>query len=124
MGKYFLVTKEFVFDSAHFLLNYKGKCERLHGHTYKMHVTVQSEKDEETGMAFDFVLLKKYVQEDIIDLFDHRLINDYVKHSSAENIAQFTWETLEKHNIPLFEVKVWETPTSFASYRGGEKFSI
>jgi 6-pyruvoyltetrahydropterin/6-carboxytetrahydropterin synthase len=114
----FLVTKEFIFDAAHFLPFYEGKCENLHGHTYKMHVTVKKEKDEKTGMAFDFVLLKDAVKKEVVDLFDHQLINDHIENPSAENIAQFSWEKLQKHNIPLYEIKVWETPTSFVTYRG------
>lgn len=119
---FFLVTKEFVFDSAHFLPYYKGKCENLHGHTYKMHVTVQAKKDEYNGMAFDFVRLKSTVKKHIVDLWDHQLINDHIENPSAENMAQFAWEVLEKENIPLYEIKIWETPTSFVSYRGGKEF--
>lgn len=122
MSQFFLVTKEFVFDAAHFLPYYEGKCENLHGHTYKMHVTVQAEKDEKNGMAFDFVILKKAVKEEIVDLWDHQLINDHVENPSAENMAQFAWEKLAARDIPLYEVKVWETPTSFVSYRGGKQF--
>lgn len=119
----FLVTKEFIFDAAHFLPFYEGKCENLHGHTYKMHVTVQAQKDIKTGMAFDFVILKEVVKKEIIDLWDHQLINDHIENPSAENMAQFAWEKLQKHEIPLYEITIWETPTSFVTYRGGEAFS-
>lgn len=122
MANYFLVTKEFVFDSAHFLPFYEGKCENLHGHTYKMHVTVQAEKDEKTGMAFDFVILKKAVKDEIVDIWDHQLINDHIENPSAENMAQFAWEKLAEKKIPLYEIKIWETPTSSVVYRGGEMF--
>ncbi|MEI7511057.1 MAG: 6-carboxytetrahydropterin synthase QueD [Candidatus Peregrinibacteria bacterium] len=118
----FLVTKEFIFDSAHFLPFYEGKCETLHGHTYKIHVTVQAQKDEKTGMAFDFVELKKAVKTEIVDLWDHQLINDHIENPSAENMAEYAWEKMEEHQIPVFEVKVWETPTSFVTYRGGKEF--
>ena len=122
MSHYFLVTKEFVFDAAHFLPFYEGKCENLHGHTYKMHVTVQAEKDETCGMAFDFVILKKAVKESVVDLWDHQLINDHIENPSAENMAEFAWNALQKKDIPLYEIKIWETPTSSVVYRGGEKF--
>jgi len=114
----FLVTKEFIFDAAHFLPFYEGKCENLHGHTYKMHVTVKAKKDKKSGMAFDFVILKNAVKKEVVDLFDHQLINDHIENPSAENIAQFSWEKLLENNIPLYEIKVWETPTSFVTYRG------
>ncbi len=122
---YFLVTKEFVFDSAHFLPFYEGKCENLHGHTYKMHVTVQADKDEKhniTGMAFDFALLKQAVKKNIVDKWDHQLINDHIENPSAENMAEMAWNILEKEGLPIYEIKLWETPTSFVTYRGGERF--
>ena len=124
-SNYFLVTKEFVFDSAHYLPYYEGKCENLHGHTYKMHVTVQAEKNEDhnkSGMAFDFVLLKKVVKENIVNIWDHQLMNDHLENPSAENMAELAWNILLKQNIPVYEIKLWETPTSFVVYRGGEKF--
>ncbi len=124
--KYFLVTKEFVFDAAHYLPFYEGKCENLHGHTYKMHVTVQAEKNEKhniSGMAFDFVLLKQTVQKHIIDIWDHQLINDHIENPSAENMAEYTWNILTEKGLPLYEIKLWETPTSFVTYRGGNYFS-
>ena len=124
-ANYFLVTKEFVFDAAHYLPFYEGKCENLHGHTYKMHVTVQAEKEEKhnsSGMAFDFALLKKVVKQHIVDVWDHQLINDHIENPSAENMAEYAWNILEKQNIPIYEITLWETPTSFVRYRGGEKF--
>ncbi len=124
-NNYFLVTKEFVFDSAHYLPYYEGKCENLHGHTYKMHVTVQAEKNEEhnkSGMAFDFVLLKKAVKENIVNIWDHQLMNDHIENPSAENMAELAWSILVEQNLPVYEIKLWETPTSFVTYRGGAKF--
>ncbi len=118
----FLVTKEFIFDSAHFLPFYEGKCETVHGHTYKIQVTVQAQKDEKTGMAFDFVELKKTVKKEIVDLWDHQLLNDHLENPSAENMAEYIWEKMEEKKIPIFEVKVWETPTSLVTYRGGKSF--
>lgn len=113
-----LVTKEFTFDSAHFLPNYNGKCERLHGHTYKLHVTVEADIEPESGIAFDFVELKKIVKEHVINKLDHYLLNDIIPISSAENIAIWIWDTLKKAGLPLHEIKVWETPTSFVTYQG------
>ncbi len=113
----FLVTKEFTFDSAHFLPKYFGKCENLHGHTYKLHVTVQVPTLDEQGLAYDFVTLKQVVKDNIVDVLDHRLINDIIPISSAENIAVWIWEQISA-KIPLFEIVLWETPTSFVTYRG------
>jgi len=117
----FLVTKEFEFAAAHFLPKYFGKCENLHGHNYKLHVTVAVPKLDEEGMAFDFGTLKRIVQREVIDVLDHTLINDTIPVASAECIAEWMWKKLEK-SIPIFEIKLWETSTSWVTYRGGKKF--
>ena len=94
----FLVTKEFEFAAAHFLPKYFGKCENLHGHNYKLHVTVAVPKLDEEGMAFDFGTLKRIVQREVIDVLDHTLINDTIPVASAECIAEWMWKkTRKKH---------------------------
>lgn len=111
-----LVTKEFTFDAAHYLPEYHGKCESMHGHTYKMHVTVKADVNLKDGMAIDFAEIKKIVKERVLIRLDHSLINDIIIIPSAENIAIWSWEQLEKQ-LPLYEIKVWETPTSFVTYQ-------
>lgn len=106
------VTKEFVFDAAHYLPNYEGKCERLHGHTWKLHVTVQGPVQAD-GLAFDFVKLKQLTMDRVIAKLDHQVVNDVVENPSAELIALWVWHQLRE--LPLHEVTVWETPTSFAT---------
>lgn len=114
-----LITKEFKFDSAHFLTKYHGKCEKMHGHTYKMHVTIEGEVKDD-GMVYDFVELKKLVRNKVISKLDHAILNDIIENPSAENICMWVWDQLEKEieGADLYEVKVWETATSFATYRG------
>ncbi len=113
------VTKEFVFDAAHNLPNYHGKCERLHGHTYRLHVTVEAPVDPETGIAFDFSSLGGVVKSEIIGPLDHTYLNEKIHNSSAENVALWIWARLrEKLPVQLVEVKLWETPTSSVTYRG------
>jgi len=148
-----LVTKEFDFDSAHFLPNYYGKCEHMHGHTYKLQVTVDGAVGD-NGLVIDFVILKKIVQSKVLDKLDHRVINDVIEIASAENTAIWIWRQLvdlkshikeelddpnlsesiigyfrERENtdidiskfsdqIQLVEVRLWETPNSFVTYRG------
>ncbi|MBT1247583.1 MULTISPECIES: 6-carboxytetrahydropterin synthase QueD [unclassified Thermosipho (in: thermotogales)] len=115
-----LITKEFTFDAAHNLVKYHGKCERLHGHTYKLIVTVAGEKDEE-GMVIDFIELKNIVKENVLNILDHSYINDIIEQPSAENIAEWIWERLtEKLKTDryfLYEVKLYETPTSYVTLR-------
>lgn len=87
------VTKEVTFDSAHMLSNYQGKCENLHGHTYKLQVTVEAplqDKGNETGMVMDFNTLKKAI-DFVTDSFDHAIIfSDIAYRGEAEN-ALLDW---------------------------------
>lgn len=112
-----LISKEFSFDSAHFLPNYHGKCEKLHGHTYRLRVTVDAPIDEKTGMAVDFCEIKRLVQEKVLQKLDHTNLNEIIPLPSAENISVWVWEEL-KNDLPLYEIRVWETQTSFVSYFG------
>jgi len=88
------VTKEFTFDAAHHLTKYYGKCERLHGHTYKLRVTVNGEI-QENGMVIDFVILKRIVKKHILKHLDHHNLNEIIENPTAENIAQWIWNKLE-----------------------------
>ena len=116
-----ICLKEFEFDAAHYLPKYNGKCEHLHGHTYKLVVQVEGTPDTE-GMVIDFLKLKKTVQELVISKLDHSCLNDLLEQPSAENIAQWVWQQLIKpltgSNYKLYEVQVWETKTSGIIYRG------
>ena len=113
-----LVTKVFQFDGAHKLLNYNGKCEKLHGHTWTVHVTVEADVGR-GGIAFDFARLKQIVEEKALSILDHSYVNEIVEEPSAENIALWIWERVAGA-VPLCEVRVYETPTSFVTYRGPE----
>lgn len=116
-----ILIKEFEFDAAHYLPAYHGKCEKLHGHTYKLVVKVEGTPDTE-GMVIDFVYLKNIVQEKVISKLDHTCLNDLLTQPSAENIAVWVWqqlaEILRTDKYRLCEVEVWETKTSGLVYRG------
>ena len=115
------VLKEFEFDAAHYLPSYNGKCEHLHGHTYRLVVMVDGRPDHE-GMVLDFTLLKKLVQERVLAKLDHQLLNDLLPNPSAEHIAMWVWEQLSAvlatPDRRLCEVQVWETRTSGCIYTG------
>lgn len=117
-----LLVKEFEFDSAHFLPKYNGKCEALHGHTYKLVVKLEGVPYGEEAMIMDFVEFKKIVNEKVIDVIDHTCLNDILPQSSAENIVVWIWQKLEaelkRPNCNLFEIELWETRTSGVIYRG------
>lgn len=110
-----LLTKDFVFDAAHNLVNYHGKCENLHGHTYKLRIVIEGLPDNE-GMIIDFVEVSKIVKDKIIAKLDHSYLNDFIPQPSAENISLWVWENIEndlkRENCKLYEIHVWETSTS------------
>jgi 6-pyruvoyltetrahydropterin/6-carboxytetrahydropterin synthase len=120
----FVITVQAHYDSAHFLRKYHGKCERLHGHRYVVEAALTSETLNESGIAFDFVDVKRELRA-LADHLDHENINDLppfdVVEPSAENQARWFYEEL-KRVVPadmaaaLLYVKVWETPTQFALY--------
>lgn len=109
------ITKDFKFDAAHNLVHYHGKCERLHGHTYHMSVTLEGVPDEE-GMIFDFVDMKSTVNNKILSRLDHAYINDIIPQPTAEYISMWIFRELDKDlsraNCRLYEIKLWETETS------------
>jgi 6-pyruvoyltetrahydropterin/6-carboxytetrahydropterin synthase len=120
----FVVTVQAHYDSAHFLRNYHGKCERLHGHRYVVELALTSETLDESGIAYDFVDVKRHLR-DLANELDHNNLNDLppfdVVEPSAENQARFFYDEL-KRRLPqemseaVLYVKVWETPTQFALY--------
>ncbi len=100
----FEVMIERNFSSAHQLRGYRGKCENLHGHNYKIEIYARGRELDKTGLLVDFVELKA-AADDIVNYLDHRNINelppfDEELNPSAENLA-----------------RCFETPTSFATYR-------
>jgi len=119
-----LLRKEFTFDAAHNLVRYHGKCEALHGHTYRIAVVLEGSPDEE-GMIMDFTDLSNIVRERVISRFDHSYINDIIEQPTAENIANWIWDRIEPYvrrpNCELSSVEVWETSTNCAVLRAEDK---
>lgn len=114
------LTVEDTFDAAHCIRGYRGKCDRLHGHTYRVSVTVQAAELDEAGIGVDFRKLKGALKNVISEL-DHQYLNDLPAFAdinpSAENIARHAYKALAASlGMPIFKVTVWESPTSAASY--------
>ena len=111
------------FSSAHFLRHYRGKCENLHGHNWKVEAVIVSDVLDKCGMVIDFGDLKKYLK-DILEGLDHKNINeiDYFKtaNPSSEEIARYIFNELKKRitlaGAKLEGVRVYETDTSCATY--------
>jgi 6-pyruvoyltetrahydropterin/6-carboxytetrahydropterin synthase len=120
----FVVSVQAHYDSAHFLRNYHGKCERMHGHRYVVELTLTTTELDEAGIAFDFVIVKKHLR-DLADRLDHENLNELPPFDklepSAENQARYFYEQM-KRMLPanmssaILYVKVWETPTQYALY--------
>jgi 6-pyruvoyltetrahydropterin/6-carboxytetrahydropterin synthase len=112
------------FAAAHNLINYQGDCENLHGHNWKVEVTVSARELDKAGLAIDFKILKRETNA-VLDLLDHKYLNEiepFVTNSpSSENIARFLYETLSKRlnngNVTVYKVNVWESEYACASYR-------
>jgi 6-pyruvoyltetrahydropterin/6-carboxytetrahydropterin synthase len=102
------VTSSFRFEAAHFLPQHPGKCKELHGHSYKLEVTIAGEVNE-SGMVMDFSEIQAIVDESIIQRWDHKLLNDSIDNPTAENIALICVELLRSRNLPLSSIKLWET---------------
>lgn len=135
------LTTEHSFDSAHFLAGYQGKCGNLHGHRWRVVLTVESEElredSQQRGMCVDFAELKKDLKE-MVDYLDHTLIveQDSLRHCTmeamaeegfliievpfrptAENFARYFYDQFVERGYRVAQVQVFETPNNCATYR-------
>ena len=117
------VSVEQHFDAAHYLRGYKGKCENVHGHRFKVVVTISRQGLDEIDLAYDFVELKVKLRE-ILGRFDHTLLNEVPPfdeiNASSENIASTVYkelaEKLRGEPVRLEAVEVWESPENKITY--------
>ncbi len=111
------------FSAAHQLRGYKGKCEGLHGHNWRVQVTVSSDRLDDIGMVIDFHELKTIANEVILSL-DHCFLNEVFPFTeinpSSENIAKWIYELIKKRikkdQCNISSVTVWENETASATY--------
>ena len=133
------VTKTVKFDAAHVLTNHQGLCKNLHGHTYRVDVSVAQNDDDGGDMVIDFKDLKRIAEETVCARFDHAFIYNTASEgereiaevvgrhgmrvapipfrSTAENLARLFYGELKRRVPALVAVKVWETANSCAEYR-------
>jgi 6-pyruvoyltetrahydropterin/6-carboxytetrahydropterin synthase len=121
----YTVRVEASFAAAHFLSHYQGKCERLHGHNYRVFAYARGEELDSGGMLLDFGVLKGSLRE-VLEGLDHCLLNDmevFAGDPSAERIAKYIFDELSRRlpGIPLSAVEVFETDTSMARYEKSGK---
>ncbi|MBN1869414.1 MAG: 6-carboxytetrahydropterin synthase QueD [Candidatus Omnitrophica bacterium] len=107
--------------AAHFIKGHEGKCKNLHGHTWKVEVTVRHDRLDGLGMVADFTVLKKKLQE-VLGPIDHACLNElpFFKENNptTENIAKYVYGQYKDKVKPLGlkEVRVWESETSSVTY--------
>lgn len=133
------VTKTITFDAAHILTNHGGLCKNLHGHTYRVDVSVAQSADAAADMVIDFKDLKTILEDVVSAHFDHAFIYSAANpdeceiaaliarkgmrtvalpyRSTAENLARHFFEKLSPRIAGLAAVRVWETPGNCAEYR-------
>jgi 6-pyruvoyltetrahydropterin/6-carboxytetrahydropterin synthase len=121
----FEVSVEQTFAAGHALRGYKGKCENVHGHNYKVRLTIAGEELDSIGLLVDFVEVKRAMKQ-VIEYLDHRFMNDLPPfdaiNPSAENLARYFYDEVGRHlsaSVPvkISEVKVWETDVTTATFR-------
>lgn len=110
------VTKIFTFDAAHHLPFHGGKCANVHGHTYKLEVSVTGPVNL-SGMVVDFGVLKEEVNV-VLEQYDHHDLNELVSNPTAENLLHRLYKDLEYRfalmSLPkISKLRLWETPTCY-----------
>jgi 6-pyruvoyltetrahydropterin/6-carboxytetrahydropterin synthase len=109
-----LVVKD-QFSSAHFLEHYKGKCEKMHGHTFRIEAYFHISELNTSGIGIDFVELKAYLKN---ILPDHQVLNEVFAFSpSAENLSRYFYDKI-KEKYPVTKVILWESDYAGAIYPG------
>lgn len=112
------VCKSFEFAAAHQLHGeIYGKCANLHGHNFTLEVEVYTEHGLINGMVMNFTELKAIVKELVVDVLDHRLLNDFMAVPTAENMLSFIHERLQPRIEGLSRLRLYETPNSYAEWR-------
>jgi len=130
-----MVVKQFKFESAHFLPEYDGKCNNVHGHSYSLQIGIQGDVDDKTGMVMDFSQLKEIVSQEVVDILDHSFLNDLKSEPgelginfpwampTAENMVRWIVQRLKtrwdrmREDGEIALVRLWETSTSYAEWR-------
>lgn len=112
------------FSSAHRLRGYKGKCENLHGHNWKVEVVIEGENLDETGLLIDFGILRKKLKE-VLNKIDHKNLNSIPffrkNNPTSENIAVYIYKNLIKilknEELRIKEIVVWENEKQSATFK-------
>ncbi len=123
LSKMYELTIRGHFSSAHALRGYKGKCENMHGHTFRTAVVIRSDKLNDIGIVYDFTELKKHLNG-ILDELDHHVLNDLpyfeTVNPSSENLAVYIYDRMKAalagDDVEVVSAEVWESDSSSAKY--------
>ena len=111
------VTRTFRFEAAHQLPWHAGKCRRLHGHSYRLEVTVSGPVGPQ-GIVVDFADVAGVVERDVVARYDHCYLNDLMENPTAELLAHQVWKTLEAAGLAVSRIRLWETEESSVEVTG------
>jgi len=121
----FRVSVDESFCAGHALRGYKGKCENVHGHNYKVRVTLEGPDLDSIGLLYDFTHLKQVIRG-LVEAVDHKFLNDLapfdVVNPSAENLAKYFYDQTVRQvqamprGAQITSITVWETDTTSATY--------
>ena len=106
-----IIGKEFKFNAAHKLPNYNGKCKNLHGHTWKLIISLEGKVNKDTGMIVDFKELKAQVKEQVLDKLDHGYLNEIIDNPTCENLLTWIKENLKIKDLK--SIKLYESENSW-----------
>jgi len=111
------ITVRTSFAAAHYLPQHRGKCSRLHGHTYSLEVTVEGEPQQSgpaTGMVMDFAELKEQVHKLVVRHLDHQVLNDVLDIlPTTETVAAWALRQLQEAGLPVTRIRLAEGPDSY-----------
>lgn len=125
-----ILTKTFRFEAAHSLPGHRGKCARLHGHSYRLEVALRGPiKDapaqSDDGMVMDFEDLSRIVRNSVVERLDHRDLNEVTGvRTTAENLAHWIWDVLLRSGLReslLYRIRLWETENSYVELTQAER---
>lgn len=130
---YAIITKQFRFEAAHQLPNHRGKCARLHGHSYLLEISVRGpiksrRGQSDDGMVLDLDDIKQIVHAAIIERVDHYNLNDLMTEpTTAENIAHWIWTELAAAHPDfaalLYRIRLWETASGYVEITNDERMN-
>lgn len=128
--RWVILTKAVQFEAAHQLPGHQGKCARLHGHSYRLEVSLrgplkQAPEASDDGMVMDLQDLSEIIKRSVLARLDHCFLNEVMEErTTAENVAHWIWDALLAGGLPeplLYRVKLWETATGWVEVTRAER---